>query len=117
MKARNILGHIDCPACGTAKGVRVTPDKNGEPFGYCEATCGLQLRIGGDPDRVRRFVARYPWADPQAAAPSPVTATAPSPAPTTKPAKAPAPAPAQAPAPKPRGGLDEALRFLGGMKA
>lgn len=60
MKA--VLGHIDCPACGTVKGMRITPDKNGDPFGFCEAECGQQLRVGGDKRRVRSFVARYPWA-------------------------------------------------------
>lgn len=60
MKA--VLGYIDCPACGTAKGMRITPDKNGDPFGFCEAECGQQLRVGGDKRRVRSFVARYPWA-------------------------------------------------------
>lgn len=34
---REVLGHIDCPACGTAGGMRVTLDKNAEPFGFCEA--------------------------------------------------------------------------------
>lgn len=59
---KEILGHIDCPSCGTAKGMRVTHDKNGEPFGYCEAECGQQLRVGGDRYRVKAFLARFPWA-------------------------------------------------------
>ncbi len=59
---KEILGHIDCPSCGTAKGMRVTHDKNGEPFGYCEAECGQQLRVGGDRHRVKAFLARFPWA-------------------------------------------------------
>lgn len=84
-----VLGHIDCPSCGTSKGMRITHDKNGAPFGYCEATCSQQLRIGGDADRVRRFVARHPWAA------APVTGTAPAPA------AAPAPAPAAAPLAEP----------------
>ena len=62
MKNKQILGHIDCPTCGTAKGMRLTPDNNGDPFGFCEANCGQQLRIGGDKRRVRDFVARHPWA-------------------------------------------------------
>lgn len=97
---REVLGHIDCPACGTKEGMRVTPDKNGEPFGYCEANCSAQLRIGGDRRRVAAFVARYPWAKPPAV---PVTPPAPAPAsaPTKPAAKAkPEPTPAPAPAPK-----------------
>ena len=76
--------------------MRIAPDKNKEPFGYCDATCSAQLRIGGDKVRVARFIARYPWAKPAAA---PVTPPAPVPAP-AKPAApagttaAPAPAPA-----------------------
>lgn len=57
-----ILGHIDCPACGTPAGMRVTRDKNGDPFGFCEATCNAQLRIGGNPHRVAAFARLYPWA-------------------------------------------------------
>jgi hypothetical protein len=52
--------------------MRITHDKNGEPFGFCEAECGQQLRVGGDKRRVRAFVARYPWA-----AGEPVTGTEP----------------------------------------
>lgn len=105
--AREALGHIDCPACGTKAGMRITPDKNGEPFGYCEANCSAQLRIGGDRRRVQAFVARYPWAMPPAA---PVTAPAPAPGPAPAPAKpkaatAPAPAPATA-KPKPASPFD-----------
>lgn len=108
--AREVLGHIDCPSCGTAKGMRITHDKNGEPFGYCEAECSQQLRIGGDLRRVRKFVARYPWAakpgtdtgGPSAAAP--VTETKPAPKPVTVTApKAPAkPVPVTVPAAKPK---------------
>lgn len=88
MKTRDILGHIDCPTCGTAKGMRVTADKNGDPFGFCEANCGQQLRVGGDKRRVRDFVARHPWAA------APVTGPAPAPAPVTVTApKAPEPEP------------------------
>lgn len=72
--SRVILGHIDCPSCGTKSGMRITSDKNGEPFGYCEADCSQQLRIGGDKRRVAAFVARYPWA-------KPVTAPVPAPTP------------------------------------
>jgi hypothetical protein len=96
---REILGHIDCPSCGTAKGMRITHDKNGEPFGYCEAECGQQLRVGGDRYRVKAFLARFPWA----------AKTAPAPAePVTVEVKEPAPAPA-----KPRSAFDDALKILG----
>lgn len=98
MSEKNTLGHIDCPACGTAKGMRITHDKNGEPFGYCEDGCFAQLRIGGKARRVAAFLKMYPWAagkaEPAAQAPA---------APEAVPAKAapatPAPAPAKA-APK-----------------
>lgn len=67
--------------------MRITHDKNGHPFGYCEAECSQQLRIGGDVRRVRKFLARFPWAagtgEPAtapAAPAAPVTATVPAPA-------------------------------------
>lgn len=62
MAEKTILGHIDCPACGTAGGMRITHDKNGEPFGFCEAKCNAQFRIGGSRERVALFVGRFPWA-------------------------------------------------------
>lgn len=90
MKNQTVLGHIDCPTCGTKGGMRITHDKNGHPFGYCEAECSQQLRIGGDVRRVRKFLARFPWAagtEPAKEA-APVTATAPAPAaPPVPPAK------------------------------
>ncbi|WP_395137280.1 hypothetical protein [Schlegelella aquatica] len=91
--ARDVLGHIDCPTCGTKGGMRITHDRNGHPFGYCEAECSQQLRIGGDQRRVQLFLARYPWAagkpaatpgDPAPAAPAAVplpVSAAPTPAP------------------------------------
>lgn len=98
--SKSVLGHIDCPVCGTVKGMRITPDKNGEPFGYCEAECNAQLRVGGYERRVAAFVSRYPWAAGQPvtdngtepaskdqAPAKPVTETAPAPA---KPARRPA---------------------------
>lgn len=96
--SREVLGHIDCPTCGTAKGMRITQDKNGDPFGYCEAECSQQMRIGGDKRRVKAFVARYPWAMPPAVS---VTAPAPAPAPTPEAAPKPAPKPAAKAAPVP----------------
>ncbi|MFM7000411.1 MAG: hypothetical protein ACKOXU_05035 [Limnohabitans sp.] len=86
-----IFGHIDCPTCGVANGMRITHDKNGDPFGYCEAECGQQLRIGGDKRRSNKFLARFPWA---AGSPpvtetgkEPVTVTAPEPTPAAAKAK------------------------------
>ena len=85
--ANEVLGHIDCPTCGTSKGMRITHDKNGQPFGYCEAECSQQMRIGGDARRVAAFIRRHPFAAGKTAA---VAAPA-KPAP-AKPAPAPAPA-------------------------
>ena len=98
--SREILGHIDCPTCGTAKGMRITQDKNGDPFGYCEAECSQQMRIGGDKRRVKAFAARYPWAMPPAVT-APAPAAAPAPAPAAAPAKAAAPKPTAKAAPVP----------------
>lgn len=117
------MGHIDCPTCGTAKGMRITQDKNGDPFGYCEATCSQQMRIGGDKSRVRRFLERFPWAGEvdQAGPTGPVTNTAKAQAkvqPTEqakpKPAQA-ATVPAEVPEVKPvrRSSLADALSVFG----
>ena len=57
---KTIFGRIDCPCCKTAGGVRITKDKNGQPFGFCDAKCGQQLRIGGDAYRVAEFERAYP---------------------------------------------------------
>lgn len=92
--SRAVLGHIDCPTCGTAKGMRITPDKNGHPFGYCEAECSQQMRIGGDARRVRKFVERFPWAEAPGAGPA-------VPVPEVKPAEKPVPVTAAKPAAKP----------------
>lgn len=106
--AKTVLGHIDCPTCGTKAGMRITHDKNGDPYGYCEASCSQQLRIGGDKHRVAAFLARFPWAKGAA----PVTATG------TEPAR-PAPAPAtvaKAPAPAPRSMAGVFDQLLGGAR-
>jgi len=92
--SKTVLGHIDCPTCGKADAMRITADRNGDPFGFCEDGCGQQLRVGGKPGRVRAFVARYPWASA-----SPVTVTVPEPAPAPAPKPVPVAAPAT-PAPK-----------------
>ena len=57
---KTIFGWIDCPTCGHEKGMRVTADKSGAPFGFCEANCEGQLRIGGKPRRVAAFFAKHP---------------------------------------------------------
>lgn len=85
-----VLGHIDCPVCGTAAGMSITHDRNKEPYGYCEANCDAQLRIGGKARRVAQFVARYPWAGASA-----------DPEPTPTPAPVPVADP-EPPAPKPK---------------
>lgn len=107
--AAKILGHIDCPACGTSKGMRITHDKNGEPFGFCEAECNQQMRIGGNARRVSKFVARYPWAAAPATRAAPVTDTGTK----TAPAAAPKPVTGTGTAPK-RSSLADAFAFLGG---
>lgn len=76
---KKVLGHIDCPSCGTVGGMRITLDKNGDPFGFCEANCDQQLRIGGNARRVRAFLERFPWASGE---------TVPVPVPEAKPAPA-----------------------------
>lgn len=111
--SKNVLGHIDCPTCGTAKGMRITHDKNGEPFGYCEANCNQQMRIGGDKRRVSAFTARHPWAaGVQTKEPAPVTV----PVTAAKPSKTPVPAPAPVPAKK-RSSFEDAVAFLSGSAA
>ena len=57
---KRVYGHIDCPLCGHAQGMRITADKNGAPFGFCEASCDGQLRVGGKPRREAAFFAKYP---------------------------------------------------------
>lgn len=100
MTTKEVLGHIPCPSCGEA--MRVTNDKNGNPFGYCDHGCGQQLRVGPDKFRVQKFRERYQWAKPkaepaaQAAHPVPVTVPA-KPAAQVPQAKAAEPVPAPAP--------------------
>ncbi len=108
-----VLGHINCPTCGGIATMRITQDKNGDPFGYCAVgpgACRQQLRIGGDDLRVESFVAKYPWAGGK----EPVTVTAPVPAP-KKEATPAAPVPVTAPAPK-KATFADALKSLGGAK-
>lgn len=119
MAEKKIFGHIDCPTCGTAKGMRITHDKNGHPFGYCEAECNQQMRIGGDARRVRKFLERFPWA----AGAEPVTDTEKTryeehreiaAKPETVPAAKAEPKAAPKAAAKPRSALDDAVKFLTG---
>jgi hypothetical protein len=107
--SKDVLGHIDCPTCGTAKGMRITHDKNGEPFGYCEAECNQQMRIGGDKRRVKAFLARFPWA---AGKTEPVTVTVSETVQKPEPVKAEKPEPVKAPA-KTRSPFEDALKALG----
>ncbi|ABE49098.1 hypothetical protein [Methylobacillus flagellatus] len=97
MSEKSILGHINCPYCGTANGMRITSDKNGAPFGFCEASCDGQLRVGGKARRVDAFLKQYPHIA-QAMQPKqekpPVTVTA-TPVPENKPAPIPETKPAQ----------------------
>jgi hypothetical protein len=57
---KTIYGRIDCPCCRTKEGVRITKDKNGDPFGYCDAKCEVQIRLGGKAFRVGEFAKAYP---------------------------------------------------------
>jgi len=107
MAKGSLLGHIGCPTCGAQ--MRVTEDKNGEPFGFCDHGCAQQLRIGGNAARVAAFRKRYPWAAGGQAAPA--AASTPAPAPATKPAPTPAPQPAKRPA------LADALASFGFSKS
>lgn len=60
MAKGDLLGMITCPHCGLADGMRITEDKNGQPFGFCEAECDGQLRVGGKSRRVDAFYRKYP---------------------------------------------------------
>lgn len=60
MAKGNLLGHINCPVCGYAAGMKITEDKNGQPFGFCEQNCDAQLRIGGKLHRVEKFYRLHP---------------------------------------------------------
>ena len=56
----NVIGRINCPVCGKENGVRITPDRNGKPFGFCDMGCDFQMRIGGKPRRESAFLNLYP---------------------------------------------------------
>lgn len=55
-----IYGRITCPHCHFVDGMRITADKNGQPFGFCDANCRGQLKIGGDAFRVNKFYQAHP---------------------------------------------------------
>lgn len=100
MAKGDVLGMIDCPHCGLSKGMRITEDKNGEPFGFCEAECDGQLRVGGKPRRVEKFFLLHPHLKRKGEAPAatagvvtvapvkPADATATAPTPAAKPKRA-----------------------------
>jgi hypothetical protein len=106
---KQVLGHIDCPACGYAKGMRITLDKNGDPFGFSVGCCGQQMRIGGNAARVALFKQRYPWAA------GPVTDTGPkdAPEPVKTPVTVTVPEQTPTPPPKRKATFVDALAALG----
>lgn len=73
LMAKEILGYIDCPHCGHENGMRITLDKSGAPFGFCEANCNGQMRVGGNAARVAAFYRK----NPHIKQPGAVTETAP----------------------------------------
>lgn len=94
--------------------MRVTLDKNAEPFGFCEARCGGQLRVGGRADRVAAFLDLYPWAKPepeQAQPPQKPAAQAPVTGTGTEPEQPKAPPTKKA---APRSAFADAVALLGG---
>lgn len=93
--------------------MRITEDKNGDPFGYCEANCGQQLRIGGDKRRVRDFFQRYPAI--QRREPDAATAATVQPTPKQEQEPTPEPAPKAKAKAEPRSAMADALRMLGAM--
>lgn len=123
MTGRAVLGHIDCPSCKSVGTMRITHDKNGDPFGFCEAdlealgVCAQQLRVGGNKGRVKKFIEGHPWAAApgtgQAAPAAPVTATPAPEKPVPVTAKKPAPAPVTVTAPAKKAGPFDFLASMG----
>lgn len=98
--AKETIGHIDCPSCGTPKGMRITLDKNEHPFGYCEENCGQQLRVGPDKRRIKEFLRHnFPALGTVTVTVPAVPTEQPAPQPVQKPIQ---PAPATPPTPKPK---------------
>lgn len=58
--SKECLGRIDCSYCGTINGMKITADKNGKPFGYCDAKCDGQKRWGGNKQREDGFAVLHP---------------------------------------------------------
>ncbi|MFA7399124.1 MAG: hypothetical protein WCZ98_01455 [Sideroxydans sp.] len=79
MAKGDLLGMIDCPHCGYKQGMRVTEDKNGEPFGFCETECDGQLRVGGKTRRVEKFYTLHPHLRKRTTAPAPIPSAGASP--------------------------------------
>ena len=99
MAHRDFLGRMACSCCGLENGMRVAEDKNGAPFGFCDAGCGYQSRIGGDAERIEKFHLHHPEIR-RVGVPVPVPdAVAMVTAPPVK-----------------GGGLSDALRLMGGGK-
>ena len=65
MSKGELLGRMACPSCLMADAMRVTEDKNGHPFGFCDANCGQQLRVGPDNFRIQKFLAAHPGMRPR----------------------------------------------------
>lgn len=60
MAKRDMMGRIDCPYCGYKDGMKITEDKSGNPFGYCDAQCAGQISVRSDEQRKKLFFAKYP---------------------------------------------------------
>lgn len=73
---KKVLGRINCPSCGEVESMRVTLDKNGAPFGYCDMNCEVQLRLGGNQLRVKAFLNKHPHIKAAYEGLNPVTDTA-----------------------------------------
>lgn len=112
-KQIDILGYINCPSCGTQHGMRITRDKNGHPFGWCEKSCGQQLRVGPEPRRIRDFMKLYPQLSSRADEPKAAVTAEPLEVP---PVTLPKPQPPAAPKPaKKRSAFEEGLSILGAI--
>jgi hypothetical protein len=57
---KEVFGRVTCPCCRVSDAMRITKDKNGSPFGFCDASCEVQLRIGGSQYRVNKFYEAHP---------------------------------------------------------
>jgi hypothetical protein len=57
---KTVYGRITCPHCHMPESMRITEDKNGQPFGFCDVNCAGQLKVGGNPYRVNKFYEAHP---------------------------------------------------------